>query len=127
MEKVSAVMGKRNVEWQASCTITSRSDSGGTWIRANIRRSYMRNPRQERTRTPPSVLSGPECAHASRRLVIESIQRLEDCGHIKRGQQERGKREMYIVMSEVFGQKQRAGIQQIVSSPSKMERGIQGL
>jgi hypothetical protein len=63
-----------------------------------------------------------ECAHTSRRLVIESIRRLEDCGHIKRGKQQRGKREMYIVMSAVFGQKQRAGIQEVISGPSRTRR-----
>jgi hypothetical protein len=63
-----------------------------------------------------------ECVHASRRLVIDSIRRLENCGHIKRAQQERGKREMYVLMSAVFGQKQRAGIQEIISSPSRTPR-----
>jgi hypothetical protein len=63
-----------------------------------------------------------ECTHASRRLVIESIRRLEDCGHIRRGKQQRGKRELYIVTSAVFGQKQRAGIQEVISGPSKTRR-----
>jgi hypothetical protein len=63
-----------------------------------------------------------DCAHASRRLVVASIRRLVDCGHIKRGRQGRGKRETYIVTSEVFGQKQRAGIEEVISSPSRTPR-----
>jgi hypothetical protein len=63
-----------------------------------------------------------DCVHASRRLVIESIQRLEECGHIKRARQGRGKREMYVMMSGVFGQKQRAGIQEVISGPSRAPR-----
>jgi predicted transcriptional regulator len=63
-----------------------------------------------------------DCVHASRRLVIGSIRRLEDCGHIKRGRETRGKREMYIVTSGVFGQKQRAGIKEVISRPSRTPR-----
>src|ERR1700730_9046472 len=63
-----------------------------------------------------------DCVHASRRLVIGSIRRLEDCGHIKRGKAIRGRREVYVVTSDVFCQKQRAGIEEVISSPSSTPR-----
>ena len=63
-----------------------------------------------------------DCVHASRRLVIGRIRRLEDCGHIKRGKPIRGRREVYVVTSDVFGRKQRAGIEEVISSPSRTPR-----
>jgi hypothetical protein len=68
-----------------------------------------------------------DCVHASRRLVIgsirrRSIRRLEDCGHIKRGKPIRGRREVYVVTSDVLGRKQRAGIEEVISSPSRTPR-----
>jgi len=62
------------------------------------------------------------CIHASRRLVIESLHRLEDRGHIRRAAVRRGQRETFVLMSLVFGQKQRAGVEEVISSPSKGRR-----
>jgi len=62
------------------------------------------------------------CIHVSRRLVVESIHRLEECGHLRRHNPGRGKRETYFVTSEVFSQKQRAGIEEVVVSPDGHRR-----
>jgi hypothetical protein len=58
------------------------------------------------------------CIHASRRLVIESLRRLEARGHIRKAAARRGKREVYVLLSPVFGQKQRAGIEEKAMGPS---------
>ena len=60
--------------------------------------------------------------HASRRLVIDSLRRLEARGHIQKAAVRRGEREMYILTSLVFGQKQRAGIEEVISSLSRTPR-----
>ena len=60
--------------------------------------------------------------HASRRLVIDSLRRLEARGHIQKATVRRGEREIYVLNSLVFGQKQRAGIEEVISSPSRTPR-----
>jgi hypothetical protein len=60
--------------------------------------------------------------HASRRLVIQSLGRLEKRGHLRRAVVLRGQREIYILTSPVFGQKQRAGVEEVISSPSRTPR-----
>jgi hypothetical protein len=60
--------------------------------------------------------------HAARVSVVESLRRLECCGHIKRAVRKRGRREMYLMTSKVFGKKQRAGHEEIISSPSGTPR-----
>jgi len=61
-------------------------------------------------------------AHASRRLVIASLRRLEARGHVQKAVVRRGERELYILTSLVFGQKQRAGIEEVISSPIRTPR-----
>src|SRR5258708_4797838 len=57
--------------------------------------------------------------HASRRLVIASLRRLERRGHIRKANPvRRGKREMYVLLSPVFGQKQRAGVEEVAWGPN---------
>lgn len=58
---------------------------------------------------------------ASRRLVVESLQRLERQGHLHKAARH-GQRQMYVLTSPVFGQKQRAGIEEVISSPSRTPR-----
>lgn len=58
---------------------------------------------------------------ASRRLVVESLQRLERRGHLAKAARH-GQRQMYVLTSLVFGQKQRAGIEEVISSPSRTPR-----
>ena len=60
--------------------------------------------------------------HASRTLVIDSLRRLEARGHIQKATVQRGKRGLYVLTSLVFGQKQRAGIEEVISSPSRTPR-----
>jgi len=50
------------------------------------------------------------------RLVIESLNRLEAYGHILRASVQRGQRAQYVLKSPVFGQKQRAGVQEIITT-----------
>jgi len=59
---------------------------------------------------------------ASRRLVVESLQRLEKRRYLEKAAARRGQRQMYVLLSPVFGQKQRAGIQEVISSPSRTPR-----
>ena len=59
---------------------------------------------------------------ASRRLVIQSLRRLRELGHIQTMGVRRGKRELYVLTSPIFGQKQRAGVEEIISSPSRTPR-----
>jgi hypothetical protein len=63
-----------------------------------------------------------DCIHASRRLVAESLSRLETGGHVKKAGTRRGTRPTYLLTSPVFGQKQRAGIEEVVSGPSRTLR-----
>jgi hypothetical protein len=58
-----------------------------------------------------------QCIHLSRRLVVESIHRLEQRGHIRICTKKRGHRGFYFLTSNVFSQKQRADVQEIVSFP----------
>jgi predicted transcriptional regulator len=58
-----------------------------------------------------------EFVHASRRLVIESIDRLEQRGHIQRNSRNRA-RGTYFLSSEIFSQKQRAGIEEVALGPN---------
>jgi hypothetical protein len=59
-----------------------------------------------------------KCIHASRRLVIESLRRLQECGHIRKATAYRGKRELYVLLSPAFGQKQRDGVEEVAIGPS---------
>ena len=59
---------------------------------------------------------------ASRRLVIGSLRRLEKRGHIQKTSVRRGERELYLLHSPVFGQKQRAGAEEVIGSPSRTPR-----
>jgi hypothetical protein len=62
------------------------------------------------------------CVHASRRLVAESLSRLEIRGHVKKAGARRGQRPTYLLTSPVFAQKQRAGLEEAVSGPSRTLR-----
>jgi Bifunctional DNA primase/polymerase, N-terminal len=57
-------------------------------------------------------------AGCSARLVLESLRRLQETGHIQKppGRQH-GQRGCYVLLSPIFGQKQRAGVEEIVSGP----------
>jgi hypothetical protein len=59
---------------------------------------------------------------ASRRLVVDSLRRLETRGHLQKAAGRRGQRQIYVLTSPVFGQKQRAGIEEVISSPSRTPR-----
>ena len=59
---------------------------------------------------------------ASRRLVVESLQRLESRGHLQKAAERRGQRQTYVLTSPVFGQKQRTGVEEVISSPSRTPR-----
>jgi hypothetical protein len=52
------------------------------------------------------------------RKVPDSLRRLESAGHIQIQPGRRGQRAMYILLSPVFGQKQRAGVDEIISTPN---------
>ena len=54
--------------------------------------------------------------------VMRRLHELESAGHIKAAARKRGQRAFYELLSPVFGQKQRAGIEEIVSSPSGGKR-----
>ena len=58
------------------------------------------------------------CIHASRRLVVESLRRLEERGHVTKARAGRGRRDVVVLTSQVFGQKQRAGVEEVIGSPS---------
>jgi len=59
---------------------------------------------------------------AARRLVVESLRRLETRGHLQKAAGRRGQRPIYVLTSPVFGQKQSAGIEEIIGSPSRALR-----
>jgi hypothetical protein len=62
-------------------------------------------------------------AGCAERLVISSLRRLEATGHIERPPgQVRGQRGRYVLLSPVFGQKQRAGIEEVAMGPSGRRR-----
>jgi hypothetical protein len=56
-------------------------------------------------------------ACCAERLVIASLKTLEATGHIKKQPVHRGKRGRYVLLSSVFGQKQRADVEEIVLGP----------
>jgi hypothetical protein len=56
-------------------------------------------------------------ACCAERLIIASLKKLEATGHIKKHPVRRGKRGRYVLLSSVFGQKQRAGVEEVVSGP----------
>ena len=56
-------------------------------------------------------------ACCAERLVIASLKKLEATGHIKKQPVRRGKRGRYVLLSPIFGQKQRADIEEIVQGP----------
>jgi hypothetical protein len=50
--------------------------------------------------------------------VISSLRKLEAAGHTqKQPGRRRGHRAMYVLLSPVFGQKQRAGVEEVISGP----------
>ena len=81
----------------------------------SVSRELKRSPRWH-GRVPASVLLDPNidplAARISRRLKV-----LESRGHITAQKCGDGKRSFYLLNSEVFGQKQRDGVKEIVSSP----------
>lgn len=58
-----------------------------------------------------------ELAACSERLAVAAVKELVNAGHIERSQVKRGQRAGYLLTSPVFGQKQRDGVKEIVSSP----------
>jgi hypothetical protein len=57
------------------------------------------------------------------RLVVESLKRLEATGHIqKQPGRLRGQRARYVLLSLVFAQKQRAGVEEVVVTPDGRRR-----
>jgi hypothetical protein len=57
------------------------------------------------------------------RLVVESLRRLEATGHIQRQPgRRRGQRGRYILLSPIFGQKQRAGLEEVIVTPKGRRR-----
>src|ERR1035437_6526883 len=62
-------------------------------------------------------------AGCAERLVISSLQNLRSAGHIeKQPGQLRGQRGRYVLLSPVFGQKQRAGVEEVAMGPSGRRR-----
>jgi hypothetical protein len=62
-------------------------------------------------------------AHCAERLVIDSLRRLESTGHICKDPRWRpGQRMTYLLASSVFGQKQRAGVEEAVTPPGGQPR-----
>jgi hypothetical protein len=61
-------------------------------------------------------------ACCAERLVISSLKRLEATGHIQKLPVHRGERGRYLLPSSVFGQKQRADIEEIVMAPDGQPR-----
>ncbi len=58
-----------------------------------------------------------ELASCSERLAVDAIKELVKSGHIDKAPAKRGQRSGYLLTSPVFGQKQRDGVKEIVSSP----------
>jgi hypothetical protein len=56
------------------------------------------------------------------RLVIDSLKRLEETGHIRKLDRRRGQRGVYQLLSDVFGQKQRNDYQDITLTPNGQRR-----
>lgn len=54
--------------------------------------------------------------------VMRRLRELTEATHIKPGQRKNGQRAFYVLTSPVFGQKQRAGVEELVSSPSRGRR-----
>ena len=64
--------------------------------------------------------------------MAESLSRLEIRGHVMKAGALRGRRPTYLLVSPIFAQKQRAGIEEVVSGPnrtlrlSKHKEGLMG-
>jgi hypothetical protein len=57
-------------------------------------------------------------AACAERLVVESLKRLEATGHLQKNPgRRRGQRGRYVLTSAVFGQKQRAGVEEVAAGP----------
>lgn len=64
-----------------------------------------------------AALAGAACT--SRRQVIRSVRRLIECGHIKAENPKKTRSKRWLMlMSPVFAQKQRAGIEEVAEAPS---------
>jgi hypothetical protein len=62
-------------------------------------------------------------ARCAERLVIDSLKKLEITGHIQKApDRRRGQRAWYILTSPVFGQKQRAGVDEVAIIPGGRPR-----
>jgi len=61
-------------------------------------------------------------APCAERLVVPSLKRLEATGHIQKVPVKRGQRGLYHLVSAVFGQKQRAGIEELIVTPDSKRR-----
>ena len=61
-------------------------------------------------------------APCAERLVVPGLKRLEARGHIDRLPVKRGQRGLYHLRSAVFGQKQRAGVEELVVTPDGKPR-----
>jgi hypothetical protein len=61
-------------------------------------------------------------AGCAERLVVASLKHLEVTGHIHKTAVKRGQRGIYHLLSPVFGQKQRAGLYEMVVSPDGRRR-----
>jgi len=61
-------------------------------------------------------------APCAERLVAPSLKRLEAAGHIRKVPMKRGQRGLYHLRSAVFGQKQRAGVQEMIVTPDGKQR-----
>ena len=57
-------------------------------------------------------------APCAERLVIDSLRRLEATGHIQKCPRRRGQRGRYVLSSAVFGQKQRADLEESTMGPN---------
>jgi hypothetical protein len=61
-------------------------------------------------------------APCAERLVVASLKRLEGTGHIKKLPVRRGQRGLYHLVSPIFGQKQRADVQEMITTPDGRRR-----
>lgn len=63
-----------------------------------------------------------ELAGFSQQTAMRKIAELSKAGHITVSKDKKGKRSTYVLNSAVFGQKQRDGVEEIVSNPSGSKR-----
>jgi hypothetical protein len=61
-------------------------------------------------------------AHCAERLVTDSLKNLVRTGHLRKYPVQHGQRGVYELLSSVFGQKQRAGYEEMVMDPSGNRR-----